>query len=105
LSESTAADGQQASTATGEALLMPRRFVLRRVDVLLLDLVEQLAADYPEVPIGVISRCVDAARGAVDPLQRDAVASVAKLEKVVRDDLDRIVASLGDVTRRPAAGS
>jgi len=84
---------------------MPHRFVLRRIDVLLLDLVEKLARDYPELPIAVVSRCVDAARHIVDPHQREAVASVEKLEKSVRDDLDRIVASLGDVTTRPAAGS
>jgi hypothetical protein len=75
---------------------MAEPFVFRRIDVLLVDLVQALDRDYPELPYGLVARCVDVARRVVDKRSSDDQASqlVAVVEQVAREDLDMICASV-----------
>ena len=77
---------------------MPERFVPRRIDVLLVDLVQQLGREYPELPYGLIARCVDVARRSADhwlaPIEDAEPAEVALIiEEAARADLDQICAT------------
>jgi hypothetical protein len=77
---------------------LPEPFVPRRIDVLLVDLVQQLGGDYPELPYGLIARCVDVARRSVDhwlaPIEDAEPAEVAVvIEQAARADLDQICAA------------
>jgi len=75
---------------------MAEPFLIRRIDVLLVDLVEELDREYPELPYGLVARCVDVARRSTDtrPPDNEAVEAVALVEQVAREDLDRICATL-----------
>ena len=75
---------------------MAQPFLIRRIDVLLVDLVEALDREYPELPYGLVARCVDVARRSSDarPADDEAVEAVALVERVAREDLDRICATL-----------
>jgi hypothetical protein len=75
---------------------MAEPFVFRRIDVLLVELVQALDRDYPELPYGLVARCVDVARRVVDKRSSDDQASqlVAVVERVAREDLDMICASV-----------
>ena len=75
---------------------MAEPFLIRRTDVLLVDLVQALDRDYPELPYGLVARCVDAARRSTDARRPDdeAVEAVALVERVAREDLDQICATL-----------
>ncbi|HET7311662.1 MAG TPA: hypothetical protein VFJ17_10090 [Mycobacteriales bacterium] len=78
---------------------MPEPFVPRRIDVLLVDLVQQLGVDFPELPYGLVARCVDVARRSVDhwlaPIE-DAEPSevVVVIEEAARADLEQICATM-----------
>ena len=73
---------------------MPHQFVLRRIDVLLVDLVQRLGVEYPELLYGEIARCVDAVRGPREcPPDVDVADVVDAVELAVRVDLDRMRAA------------
>lgn len=101
----------EASSATASALRpsgpvrRPRRrdlsetFVPRRIDVLLVDLVEQLGRDFPELPYGLVARCVDVARRSVDhwlaPVEEAEPAEVVVvIEEAARADLEQICSTV-----------
>lgn len=74
---------------------MPETFVPRRIDVLLVDLVQQLGAEFPELPYGLIARCVDVARRSVDhwlaPIEEAEPREVlGVIEDAARADLEQI---------------
>ncbi|HET6816717.1 MAG TPA: hypothetical protein VFH66_05775 [Mycobacteriales bacterium] len=74
---------------------MPEPFVPRRIDVLLVDLVQQLDLDFPEVHYGLIARCVDVARRSADhwlaPIEEaEPTEVVAIIEEAARADLEQI---------------
>lgn len=78
---------------------MSEPFVPRRIDVLLVDLVQRLDADYPELPYGLVARCVDVARRSVDhwlaPIEDAEPAEVTVvIEEAARADLDQIRATM-----------
>lgn len=70
-------------------------FTMRRVDVLLVDVVQRLGVDYPELPYGVISGCVEAVHHTRVPGPRDdVVAAVQQIEVAARADIDRLIAGM-----------
>jgi hypothetical protein len=74
-------------------------FVPRRIDVLLVDLVQQLDGDFPELPYGLVARCVDVARRTVDhwlaPIEDAEPAEVVLvIEEAARADLEQICATM-----------
>ena len=75
---------------------MAEPFVIRRVDALLVDLVQALDRDYPEVPYGLVARCVEVARRWVDERAPgdEMLEVLALVERVARDDLERIRSSM-----------
>lgn len=75
---------------------MAEPFLLRRVDMLLVDLVQVLDGDYPELSYGLVARCVEVARRSVDANAPDdqALELVTLVERVAREDLERIRASM-----------
>src|SRR3954462_15272443 len=66
---------------------MAEPFLIRRIDVLLVDLVQELDREYPELPYGLVARCVDVARRSTDTRPRDdeAVDAVALVEQAARE--------------------
>jgi hypothetical protein len=77
---------------------VPEPFVPRRIDLLLVDLVQQLGSDYPELPYGLVARCVDVARRSADtwlaPIEDAEPAEVVVvIEEAARADLDQICAA------------
>jgi hypothetical protein len=73
-------------------------FVPRRIDVLLVDLVQRLGGDFPELPYGLVARCVDVARRSVDhwlaPIDEAEPAEVVVIiEEAARADLEQICAT------------
>lgn len=78
---------------------MSEPFVPRRIDVLLVDLVQQLDGDFPELPYGLVARCVDVARRTVDhwlaPIEDAEPAEVVLvIEEAARADLEQICATM-----------
>jgi hypothetical protein len=78
---------------------LSERFIPRRIDVLLVDLVQQLGADYPELPYGLVARCVEVARRSVDhwlaPIEDAEPSEVAHIvEEAARADLEQIRSTL-----------
>lgn len=78
---------------------MSEPFVPRRTDVLLVDLVQRLGGDYPELPYGLVARCVDVARRSADhwlaPIEdSEPTEVVLVIEDAARADLDQICATL-----------
>lgn len=66
-----------------------------RLDRLLVETVERLGDEFPELPIAVISRCVQAVRAIVQPCApSDVPALAARVEQTARDDLRRIAVAL-----------
>jgi hypothetical protein len=57
---------------------------------MLCDAIERLSLEFPVVPIGVISRCVEAARVAVPQWPAPLVEVVDAVERLAREDLRRI---------------
>jgi hypothetical protein len=78
---------------------MSEPFVPRRIDVLLVDLVQQLDRDYPELSYGLVACCVDVARRSTDtwlaPIEDAEPAEVVVvIEEAARADLDQICAGM-----------
>jgi hypothetical protein len=72
-------------------------FLLRRIDVLLVDLVQELDLEYPELPYGLVARCVEVAGRQVSrqPSPSDDLTGiVAAVAAAAREDLNRICASV-----------
>ena len=73
-----------------------------RIERLLGDAIERLSDQYPSLPIGVVSRCVEAARAAVPSGPASLIDVVAAIESAARDDLRRISAAIPALAREVA---
>ena len=83
---------------------MSQPLVLHRLERLLVTVVDSLGAEFPDIPLEIVSRCVQAARSIVHP---ETVADLPRLAVTVqglaRDDLRRIRFALDDTTAVPTS--
>jgi hypothetical protein len=76
---------------------VPFSFVPLRLDRLLVATVEELAREFPDLPVGVVVRCIAASRAAASIAASDDLGDVAlAIADAARADLRYLSASVPD---------
>lgn len=66
-----------------------------RLERLLIETIDRLCDEFPNLPLGIVSRCVEAARVTAPPaVPQDLTESVARIEMLAREDLRTIDGAL-----------